>query len=46
MAIIDSQIDRNGDDYQRNRQRMLAAIEEFRAAEASVQAMAEKTRDR
>src|SRR5262245_14742159 len=46
MPTIGSQIDCNGDDYKRNRDRMLAAIEEFRAAEASVQAMAEKTRDR
>ena len=29
MPIIESQVDRNGDDYRRNRERMLAAIEEF-----------------
>ena len=46
MPIIESQVDRNGDDYKRNREKMLAAIAEFRAAEASVQATSEKSRDR
>ena len=46
MPILETQIDRNGADYRSNRERMLAAIAEFRAAEASVQAMAEKTRAR
>ena len=41
MPIIESQIDRNGDDYKSNREKMLAAIAEFRAAEASVQAASE-----
>ena len=46
MPIIESQVDRNGDDYKRNREKMLAAIAEFRDAEASVQAASEKSRDR
>ena len=46
MPVIESQIDRNGDDYKRNRERMLAAIKEFRDAEASVQAASEKARER
>ena len=46
MPIIESQIDRNGDEFRKNRERMLAAIKEFRDAEASVQAMAEKARER
>ncbi len=46
MPIIESQVDRNGDDYKRNREKMLAAIAEFRDAEASVQATSEKSRDR
>src|SRR5215211_551709 len=46
MPIIESQVDRNGDDYKKNREKMLAAIAEFRAAEASVQATSEKSRDR
>ena len=46
MAIIESQVDRNGDDYKRNREKMLAAIQEFRDAEASVQAASEKSRER
>ena len=46
MPIIESQVDRNGDDYKKNREKMLAAIAEFRAAEASVQATSDKSRDR
>src|SRR5260370_36234 len=46
MPILESQVDRNSDDYKRNRDKMLAAIAEFRAAEASVQATSEKSRDR
>ena len=46
MPIIESQVDRNGDDFKRNREKMLAAIAEFRDAEASVQATSEKSRDR
>src|SRR5437879_12722773 len=46
MPIGESQVDRNSAEYQRNRDEMLAAIREFRDAEASVQAMAEKTRER
>src|SRR5438270_1139786 len=46
MPIVESQVDRNSAEYQRNRAEMLAAIREFRDAEASVQAMAEKTRAR
>src|SRR6476646_744856 len=46
MPVIESQVDRNSDDYKKNRERMLAAIKEFRDAEASVQAMADKARDR
>ena len=46
MPIIESQVDRNGDDYKRNREKMLAAIAEFRDAEAGVQATSEKSRDR
>ena len=46
MPIIESQVDRNGDEFKRNREKMLAAIAEFRDAEASVQATSEKSRDR
>jgi geranyl-CoA carboxylase beta subunit len=46
MPIIESQVDRNGDEYKRNRERMLAAIAEFRDAEKSVQAASEKSRER
>jgi geranyl-CoA carboxylase beta subunit len=46
MPVIESQIDRNSDDYNANREAMLAAIEAFRAAERSVQAGAERTRPR
>jgi geranyl-CoA carboxylase beta subunit len=46
MPILESQVDRNSDDYKRNREKMLSAIAEFRAAEASVQATSEKSRAR
>src|SRR5919198_1555554 len=46
MPIIESQVDRNSDDYRTNREKMLAAIAEFRDAEASVQATSEKSRAR
>ena len=46
MPILESQVDRNSDEYKRNREKMLAAIAEFRAAEASVQATSEKSRAR
>src|ERR1700748_1261862 len=46
MPTLSTQVDRNSAEYRRNRERMLAAIKEFRDAEASVQAMAEKTRER
>ena len=46
MPILESQVDRNSDEFKRHRTQMLAAIQEFRDAEASVQAMAEKTRAR
>src|SRR6266702_7287264 len=46
MPIIETQVDHNSDDYKRNRDKMLAAIAEFRAAEASVQATSEKSRER
>src|SRR5437763_13367299 len=46
MPILESQIDCNGDEYKRNRDKMQAAIAEFRAAEASVQATSEKSRER
>src|SRR6266850_1323302 len=46
MPILESQVDTNSDDYRRNREKMLAAIAEFRAAEASVQATSEKSRER
>ena len=46
MPILESQIDTLSDDYRRNRDKMLAAIAEFRAAEASVQATSEKSRAR
>jgi len=38
MPILESQVDRNSDEFRKNRERMLAAIAEFRDAEASVQA--------
>src|SRR5258708_13032063 len=46
MPILESQIDRNSDDYKRHRGKMLSAIAEFREAEASVQATSEKSRER
>src|ERR1700758_4779994 len=46
MPIIESQVDRNSDEFRKNRERMLAAIQEFRDAEASVQAGAGKSKDR
>src|SRR4029079_15919253 len=46
MPVIESQVDRNGDEFKRNRCLMLAAIQEFRDAEASVQAATEKARER
>jgi geranyl-CoA carboxylase beta subunit len=46
MPILESQIDRNSDEFKQNRERMRAAIAEFREAEASVQAASEKSRER
>src|SRR5262245_854496 len=46
MPVFQSQIDVRSDDYKRNREGMLAAIAEFRAAEQAVQAIAEKARSR
>src|SRR4051812_25363209 len=46
MPILESQADRNSEEFKRNRQEMLAAIQEFRGAEASVQAASEKSRER
>ncbi|MBM3622652.1 MAG: acyl-CoA carboxylase subunit beta [Alphaproteobacteria bacterium] len=46
MPVIESQIDPRSDEFKRNRAGMLAAIEEFRAAEKVVQAVAEKARGR
>ena len=46
MPVIESQIDRNGEEFQRNRADMLEAIKTFRDAEATVKATAEKTRER
>ncbi len=46
MPVFQSQIDIRSDEYRRNREGMLAAIEEFRAAERAVQAIAEKARPR
>ena len=46
MPILDSQVDRNSDEFKRNREKMLAAIQEFRDAEASVQATSDKSRER
>ena len=34
MPILESQVDCNGGDYKKNREKMLAAIAEFREAEA------------
>jgi geranyl-CoA carboxylase beta subunit len=46
MPVIESQIDPRSDEFKRNREGMLAAIDEFRAAEKAVQAIAEKARGR
>src|SRR6185312_14777327 len=46
MPVIESQVDRNSDEFRKNRERMLAAIQEFRDAEASVQATSDKSRER
>ena len=46
MPLIETQIDGNSAEFKKNRECMLAAIQEFRDAEASVQAMAEKSRER
>ena len=46
MPVFQSQIDTRSDEYRRNREGMLAAIEEFRAADRAVQAIAEKARPR
>lgn len=44
MPVIESQIDVNGDDFRRNRDAMLAAIEEFRAIENKVVQKSESQR--
>ena len=46
MPILESQVDRNSDEFKQNRQRMRAAIAEFREAEPRVQAASEKSRER
>ena len=46
MPVIESQIDRNSEEFQRNRADMLEAIKTFRDAEETVRATAEKARDR
>src|SRR5690349_24664823 len=46
MPVIESQVDRNSGEFRKNRERMLAALQEFRDAEASVQATSEKSRER
>ena len=46
MPVIDSLIDPRSDEFKRNREGMLAAVEAFRAAETAVQAIAEKSRER
>jgi len=46
MPVIESQIDPRSDEFKRNREGMLAAIDEFRTAERAVQAIAEKARGR
>ena len=46
MPVIESQIDPRSDEFKRNREGMLAAIEELRAAEKTVQAVAERARGR
>ena len=46
MPFLESQVDRNSDEFKKNRAQMLAAIQEFRDAEASVQATSDKSRER
>src|SRR5260221_6757413 len=46
MPVLESQIDANSEEFRRNREKMLAAIQEFRDAEAVVQAATEKSRAR
>ncbi len=46
MPIIESQADRNSEEFKANREGMLAAIGEFRAAEQTVRNNAEKSRER
>jgi geranyl-CoA carboxylase beta subunit len=46
MPVIESQIDPRSNEFKRNREGMLAAIDEFRAAEKAVQAVAERARGR
>jgi len=46
MPVIESQADRNSEEFKANREAMLAAIGEFRAAEQTVRANAEKSRER
>src|SRR6476619_2656160 len=46
MPVLESQVDRTSDEFKRNREKMLAAIQEFRDAEAVVQAATEKSRAR
>ena len=47
MPILESQVDRNGDDFKKQpREDARRASPEFRAAEASVQATSEKSRER
>ena len=41
MPIIESQVDRNSDEFKRNRERCSRPSQEFRDAEASVQATSE-----
>jgi len=46
MPVIETKIDRNGEEFRRNREAMLAAIDSFRAAEGAVQAAAAKSKAR
>ncbi len=46
MPIIETQADRNSEEFKANREAMLAAVGEFRAAEQTVRANAEKSRER
>jgi geranyl-CoA carboxylase beta subunit len=46
MPVIESQADANSDEFKANREAMLAAIAEFRGAEQTVRANAEKSRER